>query len=257
MSGPQRRRSVTVLIVVGVALALGLTAAAIRPDWHAHPLDFTMPTSKPRPSPYQISPHTATPPPRHTHPGNTGRLAVVGWVLAGLAFAAVVAVFWRVIATVLAVAWRVIRGLLGLAPVRQTGGRAESGITGDVAEQPDLPTMQRGLAAAQDRIGRDLAPTDAIVASWLELEQAAAMSGISRSAAQTPTEFTADVLARTAADDRATRELLRLYLQARFSTMAITDDEVVQARRHLDDIAAGWDADAEATTAAADSEAES
>jgi hypothetical protein len=231
--------------MIGVALILGLVAAAIRPEWHTHPLGFTMPTGGPRPSPHQVSPHTQIPLPQHTHPGNRGRLAVVGWVLLGLAIAAG-----------LAIVWRVIRALIGLLPARQPGGPVEAGITGDEDARPDLPTMRRGLASAQDRIEQDMAPADAIVASWLELEHAAARSGISRSAAQTPTEFTADVLARTAADDRATRGLLQLYLRARFSTMPVTPDDVAQARRHIDDIDASWSQRVEAPPAASDSEAE-
>lgn len=229
MSGPQRRRP-TVVILIGVALLLGLAAAAIRPDWHMHPLDFDLPHTRSRPSPPAMSPGSQTPPPpaKHGHT-NTGQLAVVGWVLLGI-----------LIAAGLAVAVLVIRRLAGLVPARKPSQPIETGPAAEEESEPDLSTMRRGAAAAQDRMTETLAPTDAIVAGWLELEHAAAASGVSRSPAQTPTEFTTDVLARTAADGDATHTLLQLYLRARFSARDMSAEDVARARECVRSIAGSW-----------------
>lgn len=59
-------------------------------------------------------------------------------------------------------------------------------------------------------------PSDAIVAAWLRLEEAAAGSGTRRRAHQTPTEFAAAVLAAHTMHEPALDELRMLYQRARF-----------------------------------------
>jgi hypothetical protein len=61
-------------------------------------------------------------------------------------------------------------------------------------------------------------PSDAVITAWLRLEEAAARAGTPRRPHQTPTEFTAAVLAEHTADQAAVTELCRLYQRARFST---------------------------------------
>lgn len=85
---------------------------------------------------------------------------------------------------------------------------------GDVA--PHLPALRDGVEDAGDRLRRVPLPGDAVIAAWVALENAAAGSGVVRRASQTPTEFTLAVLDRTPADPAAARELLDLYLRARF-----------------------------------------
>lgn len=59
-------------------------------------------------------------------------------------------------------------------------------------------------------------PSDAVVAAWLRLEQAAADSGVPRHGHQTPTEFTGALLLRHEVDTTATATLRGLYQRARF-----------------------------------------
>lgn len=227
MFGPQRRRP-TVLLFVGIAVVLGLIAAAIRPHWHTDPLDFDLPRQTHRQTQAPMSPGTKTPPPPSHHDGNGGQLAVVGWVLLGV-----------LVAAALVVVGMVLRRLLRLVPPRSARPVETGAVVADELE-PDLPTMRRGAASAQSRMAEETAPTDAIIAGWLELERAAAGSGVPRSRAQTPTEFTTDVLGRTAADPAATRILLQLYLRARFSTTTTSADDAALARQCVSDIAQSW-----------------
>jgi len=107
--------------------------------------------------------------------------------------------------------------------------------------EPDLPALRRGVAAARQVLRGAADPGDAVIAAWLELEKAAASSGIDRAPAQTPTEFTAAVLAATRADPGATRTLLGLYHRARFDPhAALTSADTAEAGRCLERIAASW-----------------
>jgi len=92
---------------------------------------------------------------------------------------------------------------------------------GPTAVAEARPLIDRALAAAQHELADGLhrEPRDAVVACWLRLEEGAAAAGVPRRPSQTPTEFTAALLAgllpgegeRTALED-----LRRLYGQARF-----------------------------------------
>lgn len=72
-------------------------------------------------------------------------------------------------------------------------------------------------------------PTDAIIAAWLALEDAAVRSGATRAPAQTPTEFTVAVLGATPASPQAVTELLGLYHLARFARTDMTATQVAAA----------------------------
>jgi hypothetical protein len=120
---------------------------------------------------------------------------------------------------------------------RQSGGRdgaapGSGGVRRATAE-PDLPTLIEGVQDADAVVAGDGVPADAVVAAWVALERAAARSGVPREPADTPTEFTVDVLDRTAADREATRTLLGLYLAARFGDDPLTARDVAAARAAL------------------------
>ena len=80
-------------------------------------------------------------------------------------------------------------------------------------------------------------PRDAVVAAWMELEAAALRVGVERDPAQTPTEFTADLLAGTSAPPDAVAALRRRYHAARFSRHPVSDADVAAARGALGRIA--------------------
>lgn len=111
-------------------------------------------------------------------------------------------------------------------------------VTGDLAVLA-RPAMAEGVDAATHALDRDVPPGDAVVAAWVALEDAAERTGVVREAAQTATEFTLELLDATEADADASRELLRLYLAARFSEHEITPRDVERARAALATIGAG------------------
>lgn len=110
-----------------------------------------------------------------------------------------------------------------------------------IDEQPDLPALRRGVTAARSVLAEHDEPADAIIAAWLELEEAAASSGVNRAPSATPTEFTRRVLDATRADPDSTRTLLRLYLRARFARSArLTPADIEEAGRCLERVAESW-----------------
>jgi hypothetical protein len=78
-------------------------------------------------------------------------------------------------------------------------------------------------------------PGDAVIAAWVQLERDAAARGTQRKPHQTPSEFTADVLANHDTDPTALRQLRTLYHRARFGPdNTVTEQDVDQARRALE-----------------------
>lgn len=81
--------------------------------------------------------------------------------------------------------------------------------------------------------------SDAVVACWVLLEDAAARVNSPRSAPHTPTEFTAALLTEHQPDRDAVETLLRLYHQARFGSHPLPDEAALAAGDALRRIATG------------------
>ena len=113
-------------------------------------------------------------------------------------------------------------------------------VTAGSGGEPSAPVLQAGLGEARHLLDTVLDPTDAVLAAWVALEQAAARSGVARRPADTPTELTAAVLGATPADASAVRLLLALYHRARFSSGGLDPGAVQRARRCVDALAASW-----------------
>jgi hypothetical protein len=78
-------------------------------------------------------------------------------------------------------------------------------------------------------------PGDAVIAAWVQLEREAAARGTVREPHQTPSEFTADVLANHDTDPTALRRLRTLYHRARFGPQnTVTEQDVADARQALE-----------------------
>lgn len=91
---------------------------------------------------------------------------------------------------------------------------------------------RRALSEMDSRSGGP--PGDAVIAAWVQLEREAAARGTERKPYQTPSEFTADVLANHDTDPAALRQLRALYHRARFGPdNNVTEQDVAQARRAL------------------------
>ena len=78
------------------------------------------------------------------------------------------------------------------------------------------------------------APRDAIVACWLELEDAVRASGVTPLPHQTAEELTARVLNALDVDQAAIAELAQLYREARFSRHQLSERDRERARAALD-----------------------
>ena len=144
----------------------------------------------------------------------------------------------------LAVAVLLIRLLVGAIRDRRRRVRLRVGAVLDAGLEPeaaDAPTVLRGIAAALGALDEDREPGDAVVRAWLGLQQAAEDAGLTRSPAETPTEFTGRVLSRTGTDRAALRTLLGLYLRARFGDDVIAAADAVAAREALQALAASWE----------------
>jgi hypothetical protein len=98
------------------------------------------------------------------------------------------------------------------------------------------PTKAERLAEAVDRGLRAVdrgTPSDAVIACWVGLEDAAEAAGVPRNEAETPAEFTLRVLAvdGVSAPDLAT--LADLYREARYSTHVSSEQAREEARAAL------------------------
>jgi hypothetical protein len=98
------------------------------------------------------------------------------------------------------------------------------------------PTKAERLAEAVDEGLRAVergTPSDAVIACWVGLEDAAEAAGVPRNEAETPAEFTVRVLAldEVSAPDLAT--LADLYREARYSAHASSEEARAEARAAL------------------------
>jgi hypothetical protein len=107
---------------------------------------------------------------------------------------------------------------------------------GDVQDNA-TPALREGVRRAAQVLEDEVPPGDAVIAAWVALEASAERSGLVRDRAQTASEFTVEVLDSTRADPVATRELLELYLAARYSDHVLTPHDVEAARASLAAIA--------------------
>ncbi len=112
--------------------------------------------------------------------------------------------------------------------------------TGPVSGEVDSEALRHGARTALELLDEIPDPQDAVIRSWLALEEAAAASGIPRRPADSPTEFTGAVLTSTAAEPVAVTRLLRLYQRARFSTHPVGLPEVKEARECVLSLCHSW-----------------
>jgi len=75
--------------------------------------------------------------------------------------------------------------------------------------------------------------TDAVIACWVALEEAAASAGVARHASETPAEFTVRVLGVGGISEPELLRLAQLYREARYSTHGSTEEARAQARAAL------------------------
>ena len=99
-------------------------------------------------------------------------------------------------------------------------------------ERPTAPPPDRLVAAADEGLALLAGPgdvTDAVIACWVRLEEAAAATGLPRHPASTPSEFTAALLVAGVGREAEVHELLGLYHRARFGSRRLPDDAAERA----------------------------
>lgn len=124
----------------------------------------------------------------------------------------------------------------------RVGARASPADEDRPEEDPEAAELGRAVGADLLALD-DGTPRNAIVASWVRLEQAAERLGFARRPADTATEFAGRALATYVVDRVTIRTLAGLYLEARFSRHPLTEAHREQARACLrrlqDELAAG------------------
>ncbi len=110
---------------------------------------------------------------------------------------------------------------------------------GDELADTAVAALREGVRQAQRAIQDDVPPGDAVIGAWVAVETAAARTGVVRDPAETASELAVRVLGATRADPAATRELLRLYLAARYGAHGVGPDDVRRAADLLEVVGQG------------------
>ncbi|GIG41627.1 DUF4129 domain-containing protein [Cellulomonas phragmiteti] len=220
---PARRTGVAtalaaLLVVVGVlaaALSGPLTLEArprVEPTW-TPPVATDVPTSTPAPAAQDLGEAPPTP-------------AWAQWLVRAVQALVVLAAL-----TALALLLRyVTRGWRWDRPDPDADDVPPGDDAGEELGDTAVAVLREGVQEATRALEDDVPPGDAVIGAWLAVETAAARTGVVRDRAQTASEFAVQVLDATRADPAATRELLRLYLAARFGTHGVAVDDVRRAR---------------------------
>jgi hypothetical protein len=213
------------LVLSGVALAFQGAPAFTG-------LRFTPPSSNLQPRPGEQQQTTGTPAPQDIPHETRIDLTWVTYTLVVLAVIALLALLWRYL-------HRRLQSELPSLPV-EVAGSTDGAIAPEPPPQPRPERVRRGLDHALDLLGEGRDPRDTIERAWLGLEEGAADSGVHRMPAETPGEFVGRVLARVASDRVAARELLDLYLRARFSDAPVTAADIDSARAAIEALRSSW-----------------
>lgn len=229
-----RRRTLPVLVVVCLTLLVAAVGAAVAGPWEMEErnYDFLLGWLQPNDGePIELGSLPEFEPDLTGEPSSPPDLSWLRTVMIVLGWVAVAAF----------VAWVVSRFRRSASPPPATVARSDASAGPEEPEVPEIPVLQRGVAAARRILDDGADPADAIIRAWLALEEAAASAGVRRNAAQTPTEFVVAMLNRTRADPAATQRLLALYRRARFSRHPSTAADVDEAVRCLTTLGAGWE----------------
>ncbi|SDC16769.1 protein of unknown function [Sanguibacter gelidistatuariae] len=215
------RRTALAVAAATILLLVVVAGAALSGDWSLDPgpaptmtLETVPPTTEPTAAPPMFDPGDGA-----TNEWGSRVVSIVLTVAAALlaAFLLYRAALW------------VRRTLLPwLATRRDRPTDAAPQPTIDLEVVP-LSALREAATHAETLLREGEHSTDAIIAAWLALEDAAVRSGATRGAAQTPTEFTVAVLGTTPASPQAVTELLGLYHLARFAHTDMTAAQVAAA----------------------------
>jgi hypothetical protein len=224
-------------LAVAVAVALGVVAVVLvvlaSAGGSVRPVSESTISSSPRPLPA----HTVTP--KVTAP--TGIAPPPAGDLKPVELPAWLSALWQAAAYTVAtlLALFLLRALYRmLRQVRLPVGEDNSASDWERVKADRLAdAVETGL----DAVGSGTA-TDAVIACWVALEDAAAAAGAARAPAETPSEFTVRVLGVGGISEPELSRLAELYREARYSSHGSTEEARILARAALtrlrDDLAA-------------------
>lgn len=233
MTTPRRRPGPTHPAVLLTLAGLVVLGAATATPWHVTVPDVVLEVGLGQVPSAEPSPPTPPPAPERAPGQRDDTLLTILVVLGAIAL---VLLLWAVGRKVLAV-------LQDLPHDPPEPDVLDTGTDLATSDAPTVPPAE--LADAVTRALQHLddarTPGDAVVAAWVALEDAAAEHGTARDPAQTPTEYTQQILATTPAPRPQVDTLRTLYQRARFTTRPTGDDDVTAARSALTSIARSLD----------------
>jgi hypothetical protein len=217
----QRRGALAVVAVLLVGVVVAGFVVLASASGSVRPVSESTLTASPRPLPTFTPSGSAPTPSGQATPRLLPQGETPAWVLA-LWQAFVYLLIAAVVALVVVVIIRIVR--------RVRLPHVEPG-------EPDWERMKtERLAEAVDtglaRIDSGTA-TDAVIACWVALEQAAASAGVPRDPAETPAEFTVRVLGIGGISEPQLIRLGELYREARYSTHGSSEQARTEARAAL------------------------
>ncbi len=220
---PPRALVVAVVLACMVVALAAATTGPVRYDPHSPLQRLRSLALRPSTTATTASADTTAPSAQQRRPVVTVPVDVVGVLLTGALLALVVRLL--------------MRHRVGVSATSRHG-RGQPARPAGVAPSGLADSLAAAAASAAVAMQGRRASKDAVIACWLELEAAALTAGTPRDAAQTPSEFTAAVLAEQHASPQAVATLLRLYHRARFSAAAMPDHAGADAAEALARVAA-------------------
>ncbi|WP_329006049.1 DUF4129 domain-containing protein [Kribbella sp. NBC_00709] len=218
----QRRGALAVAAVVLVGLVAAGFVVLASAGGPVRPVSDSTLKASPRPLPTFTPSDTGAPPPTATpSPRDIKPVEMPAWLKALWQ-----AVIYLAIAALVVFIGLVIYRIISKVRLPQA--------------EPDDPDWERvkteRLAEAVDaglaRIDSGKA-TDAVIACWVALEEAAASAGVPRDPSETPAEFTVRVLGIGGISEGQLVRLGGLYREARYSTHGSSEDARTEARAAL------------------------
>lgn len=214
-------------VIVVVAAGLAGTSDFTGARWYPHLGGGGPTTTLPKKKPVAIPPPTTAVPRGHSSISPPAWLVVVAIVVVVIAIVAVLLWLWS-------------RRRLPAAPRLHAAAVQTAPQTVPAEPEPEPEALLTGIALALRVLDEGREPGDAIVRAWIGLQETAAESGIVRHPSESPTEFTARILAAAFTDDDALRTLLRLYLRTRFGDHPVTAEDVAAVRSALGQLVSSW-----------------
>ncbi|WP_112246557.1 DUF4129 domain-containing protein [Kribbella monticola] len=221
---PRRRGTAAVVAVVLLGVAAVVLVVLASAGGSVRPVSESTLSSSPRPlptirsTPQATLPTPAVPPPSQKP---VKPVKIPDWVKA--LWQALFYTFVTLVVLFLArLVYRILRKV-ELPEAETEDGEWERMKVDRLAEAVDS-----GLAAVDSGTA-----TDAVIACWVALEDAAASAGVGRAASETPAEFTVRVLGVGGISEPELLRLAQLYREARYSTHGSSEEARSQARAAL------------------------